>query len=97
MTEHRADDSSAELITGMATGSDAGAPGDHLPPQPLTEDERALLSELKDSDDPDAVQPVEDSPEVERAAEDDGPLPVAPPADDSDDPDSARFSAGPTA
>lgn len=95
MTESRSESYPEELVTGMGTGSDAGAPGDHLPAPPLTEDDKAVLSELETTDGVDVVRPVEDSPESERAAEDDGPLPVTPPVGAGDDPDTPRFSAGP--
>lgn len=76
---------------GMATGSDAGAPGEHLPEPPLTDDERGLLDELKRPVDGDEVAAVEDSPEMVRAVEDDSPLPA--PGGDADDPDTPRFEA----
>jgi hypothetical protein len=58
----------------MATGSDAGAPGEHLPEPPLRDDERALLAELRQTGPGDPITAVEDSPEMVRAAEDDSPL-----------------------
>lgn len=62
------------VTTGMQTGSDAGAPGDHLPDPPLTPDERAMLEELKRPADGDPITAVEDSPQMIEAVEDDGPL-----------------------
>jgi hypothetical protein len=89
-----------EPTTGMATGSDAGAPGDHLPPEPLDRDEQALLADLRS--DAGRVPPA--PTEVVQAVEDDAPLPVdaltGPAGDagaaagaDGDDPDSPVFSA----
>ncbi len=94
MTESGSESCPEELVTGMGTGSDAGAPGDQLPAPPLTEDDKAVLFGLETTDGADVVRPVEDSPESEWAAEDDGPLPVTPPVGDDDDPDTPRFSAG---
>jgi hypothetical protein len=74
---------------GMATGSDAGAPGDHLPEPPLDEDEQALLAELERPAEGTPVDAVEDGPAMVQAAEDDSPLPAA--GGDPDDPDTARF------
>jgi hypothetical protein len=62
----------------MATGSDAGAPADHLAPAPLNEQEREMLNRLR-ADDPPALRAepaLEDSPAVAEAANDDAPLPV---------------------
>ena len=84
-----------EPTAGMNTGSDEGAPGDHLAAVPLDEDEHQLLAALQGG----AGEPepaVEDSPAMERAVEDDSslPLPIAdvagPAADDHDD---VRFHA----
>ena len=63
---------------GMETGSDAGAPGDHLPDPPLTDDEQALLDELKRPVEGEPIVAVEDSAQAVEAAEDDGPLPPSP-------------------
>lgn len=79
---------SQDPTPGMATGSDAGAPGDHLPPTPLKADEQELLEELRS----DAEDPPEASPEVVRAVEDDAPLPGGPAISASDDPDDPAFS-----
>jgi hypothetical protein len=73
----------------MATGSDAGAPGEHLPEPPLDEDEQRLLVELNQTDNAPALEAVEDSPAVVSAVEDDSPLPSAGGA--PDDPDTAQF------
>jgi hypothetical protein len=104
MTEHPDDD-----WGGMDTGSERGAPGEHLPEPPLTEDEQRLLEELQRPVEGQAVTAVEDSPAAVEAVEDDSPLPVgggAPadggepdeggePADGGEpgDPDTARFRA----
>jgi hypothetical protein len=61
--------------SGMASGSDAGEPGEHLGPSELAPDERRLLEALA----ADASAPADDDPREllleERAAEDEGPLP----------------------
>ena len=60
--------------TAMASGSDAGAPGDHLGPTELLPDEQRLLAELeRDADE--RNDPPRDSEATVRAAEDDAPLP----------------------
>jgi GFO/IDH/MocA oxidoreductase family protein len=60
---------------GMGTGSDAGAPGDHRPDGPLSEDEQRMLAELERPAAGEPLAAVEDSPEMVQAAEDDSPLP----------------------
>jgi hypothetical protein len=62
--------------TAMATGSDAGEPGDRSAGPPLDASERALLRNLiEGSDAPDVVQDApEDSPAAAQAAADDAPL-----------------------
>jgi hypothetical protein len=61
--------------SGMASGSDAGEPGEHLGPSALDPDERRLLEALES----DTLAPHDDDPRElvleERAAEDEGPLP----------------------
>lgn len=74
---------------GMSTGSDAGAPGEHLPDAPLDEDELLLLDELREPADGKPVDAVEDSPEMVRAVEDDAPIPAE--GGDTGDPDTPRF------
>jgi hypothetical protein len=61
---------------GMASGSDAGTPGegDHPTVDDLTPDELALLAELRRPG-PYVVDAVEDSPAAAAAADDDAPLP----------------------
>ncbi len=76
---------------GMATDSDAGAPGDHLPEPPLTADERNTLRDLQRETSDDTVEPVDDSSAMLNAVENDSPLPGA--GGDADDPDSVRFEA----
>ena len=61
--------------TAMASGSDAGEPGEHLGPSALEPDERRLLEALEADtlaprDDDDARELILE----ERAAEDEGPL-----------------------
>jgi hypothetical protein len=90
---------SPELTTGMATGSEAGAPGDHLPELPLEDDERAMLDALERPASGEPIAAVEDSPQMVEAAEDDSPLPPelvdAETPGDADDPDTPRFQAPP--
>ena len=62
---------SNDVETGLATGSDAGEPGGHLPGPPLGPGEQALLEALVADEDP----PSEAPPEVVSAAEADAPLP----------------------
>ncbi|SFO51534.1 hypothetical protein SAMN05660359_04036 [Geodermatophilus obscurus] len=58
--------------SGMASGSDAGAPGEHLGDGELRPDEEHLLAELERGVD----DPAPDASDAEvRAAEDDAPLP----------------------
>ena len=59
----------------MASGSDAGEPGEHLGPADLRPDEQQLLQELARDVDTSAA----DGPEADRAAEaaeDEAPLPA---------------------
>ncbi|WP_409332977.1 hypothetical protein [Trujillonella humicola] len=75
--------------SGMASGTDAGRPGEHLGAGDLRPDEQRLLAELQRGVD-DADRP---SPDAElRAAEDEAPLPAeGGPQDDGLD---AEFRAG---
>ena len=63
--------------TAMATGSDAGEPGEQRDGGPLTPDEQQLLEALSSPADGTAQPAVEDSPQVAAAAADDAPLPMA--------------------
>ena len=65
----------------LATGSDAGAPGDHLAPALLDDQERDMLNRLRADDAPavDGEPALEDSPAVAEAANDDAPLRVGDP------------------
>jgi hypothetical protein len=81
--------------TAMASGSDAGEPGEHLGPADLGPDERRLLQALERDVDP---TPAEDADLLVEAAEDEAPL--AEEGGAQDDGLSPRFSAqdsGPTA
>ena len=81
--------------TAMASGSDAGEPGEHLGPADLGPDEQRLLRALESDID---TTPAEDADLVVEAAEDEAPLPEEGGA--QDDGLSPRFSApesGPTA
>jgi hypothetical protein len=77
----------------MASGSDAGEPGEHLGPADLTADERRVLEELE-RDAPAGREDDDIADEaVVRAAEDEAPLPGE--GGDQGDGLSARFSAPP--
>jgi hypothetical protein len=81
--------------TAMASGSDAGEPGEHLGPADLGPDERRLLQALERDVDP---TPAETADLLVEAAEDEAPL--AEEGGAQDDGLSPRFSAqdsGPTA
>ena len=81
--------------TAMASGSDAGEPGEHLGPADLGPDEQRLLQALARDVVP---TPAEDTDLLVEAAEDEAPLPEEGGA--QDDGLSPRFSAqdsGPTA
>ncbi|MEP6851323.1 MAG: hypothetical protein ABJA87_01445 [bacterium] len=88
-----------EVSVGMATGSDTGAPGEHLPEPPLGDDERRLLSALQEPNSTEPLVAVEDSPRMVNAAEDDAPLPSdiqtpgAQSSDADEDPDRPAFYA----
>jgi hypothetical protein len=75
----------------MDTGSDAGAPGDHLAELALTPDELALLAQLQQPG-PDLVMPVEESTAAETSAEDDAPVSPAEPVEAADDPLDVHFT-----
>ena len=77
----------------MDTGSDAGAPGDHLPDAPLTEAERVALADFLVTEPDPVIGAVEDAPEAAEAADDDSPLPAFGPGGDRDDPDTPEFRA----
>ncbi|MCV2491528.1 hypothetical protein OF117_19460 [Geodermatophilus sp. YIM 151500] len=63
--------------SGMASGSDAGRPGEHGDRRPLDDDERRLLAELDDAGGgPAGQQPPEETPAAGRAADDEAPLPT---------------------
>jgi hypothetical protein len=77
----------------MASGSDAGGPGEHLGSGDLTAEERRVLEELErdapaDREDDDVADDA-----VVRAAEDEAPLPGE--GGDQGDGLSARFSSPP--
>ena len=82
-----------EPDSAMASGSDAGEPGEHLGPADLSADERRVLEELErdapvDRRDDDVADDA-----VVRAAEDEAPLPGE--GGDQGDGLSARFSSPP--
>jgi hypothetical protein len=74
--------------TAMASGSDAGEPGEHLGPADLGPDEQRLLQALESDVD---RTPDEDADLLVEAAEDEAPLPGQGGA--QDDGLSPRFSA----
>ena len=76
----------------MASGSDAGEPGEHLGPADLTDDERRVLEVLERDAPGDREDDVADDAVV-RAAEDEAPLPGE--GGDQGDGLSARFSSPP--
>ena len=76
----------------MASGSDAGEPGEHLGPSELRPDEQRLLAELsRDVDGRGITGAPEDDVAAVRAAEDEAPLPAEGGA--PDDGLTPRFSA----
>ena len=62
--------------TAMASGSDAGTPGEHLGSPELTPDEQRLLDALASGAVGGPVGTPEESIAAVRAAEDEGPLPA---------------------
>ena len=76
----------------MASGSDAGGPGEHLGAGDLTDDERRVLEELE-RDAPAGRDDDLADDAVVRAAEDEAPLPGE--GGDQGDGLSARFSSPP--
>jgi hypothetical protein len=74
----------------MASGSDAGEPGEHLGPAELLPDERRLLAALEEGATDPHTDAAEDSVAAVRAAEDEGPLPAE--GGQQDDGLAARFS-----
>lgn len=62
--------------TGMATGNDEGTPGERLGNRTLDPEEQAVLEDLREGGGDIVVTDAEeDSPAVERAVEDDTPVP----------------------
>jgi hypothetical protein len=76
--------------TAMASGSDAGEPGEHLGPAALLPDERRLLEALEQDPTYAGSDAGEDPVAEVRAAEDEGPLPAE--GGPQDDGLAARFS-----
>jgi hypothetical protein len=60
----------------MASGSDAGEPGEHLGPSDLQPDEQRLLQALERDLDPPVADDSRETVAALRAAEDEGPLPA---------------------
>jgi hypothetical protein len=61
----------------MASGTDAGEPGEHLGPADLLPDEQRLLSELEQGAGDAPGGAAEDTDATAEAAEDEAPLPAA--------------------
>jgi hypothetical protein len=75
-TDHDGNHDSTLPDSAMASGSDAGEPGEHLGPADLEPDEQRLLDQLTSDV---AARPAgtpEDTVAEVRAAEDEGPLPA---------------------
>jgi hypothetical protein len=70
------DEDSTVPDTAMASGSDAGEPGEHLGPSDLEPDEQRLLEALTGDAPGRSEEPVADTVAAVRAAEDEGPLPA---------------------
>jgi hypothetical protein len=70
------DDDAALPDTAMASGSDAGTPGEHLGSPDLSPDEQRLLDVLAAGVDGGPAGTPEESIAAVRAAEDEGPLPA---------------------
>ena len=75
----------------MASGSDAGEPGEHSDRRPLASDEEALLSALEDSSAPAVGDFPEESEAAGHAADDEAPLPAE--GGSQDDGLTPRFTA----
>ena len=75
----------------MASGSDAGEPGEHSDRRPLRSEEEAVLSALEDPGPPVAGEFPEESEAAGRAADDDAPLPAE--GGSQDDGLTPRFAA----
>ena len=75
----------------MASGSDAGEPGEHSDRRPLRSEEEAVLSALEDPGPPVAGEFPEESEAAGRAADDDAPLPAE--GGSQDDGLAPRFAA----
>ena len=82
-----------EPDSAMASGSDAGEPGEHLGPADLSADERRVLEELERDAPADRRDDDIADDAVVRAAEEEAPLPGE--GGDQGDGLSARFSSPP--
>ena len=82
-----------EPDSAMASGSDAGEPGEHLGPADLSADERRVLEELERDAPADRWDDDVADDAIVRAAEDETPLPGE--GGDQGDGLSARFSSPP--
>jgi hypothetical protein len=85
------------MLSGMGTGNDEGTPGEELSEGPMSAADRELLSDLETSGEGEVVDeeptPVEESEAMNRAVDDDAPLPGTP-TPPGTDPDTPRFSSG---
>jgi hypothetical protein len=68
--------SETEPDSGMASGSDAGEPGEHGDRRPLRPDEERLLESLEESSGGGGERFPEESDAAGRAADDEAPLPA---------------------
>jgi hypothetical protein len=68
--------SETEPDSAMASGSDAGEPGEHGDRRPLRPDERALLDDLGQAEGNDVAEFAEESEAAGHAADDEAPLPA---------------------
>lgn len=80
-----------EETKGMASGSDAGAPGDMSETEPLGADEQAILADLRAARPHVVDRAVEESPLAAAAADDDAPLPAGTADRERDDPLTPQF------
>lgn len=92
MSGEDAQDPRIDLVPGMGTGNDEGPIGDAPPEGPMDEDDAALLRALQVPGEGEIVHPVEETPEMAAAVDDDAPLPSKLPGGPDDDPDTVRFS-----
>src|SRR5512144_1701277 len=86
MAEVEGEEPDVEETRGMASGSDAGAPGERVEPEPLGADEQAILADLRARRPHVVDRAVEEAPRAAAAADDDAPLPADLRSEETDDP-----------